>query len=249
MNMQVGSAVVSQISTPTATWSCLIMLLSVHLAMNHAAVRAVSLHSLNRQRANLVLSNWLDEKVMLTPQQVSHQERIFEWDVVLRWRDSAPFARMKIDSLRSLLQTLSPSHNLTGAIPDSELILQSLIKMYSCEDFLLWYDARQKKAVIVLKEKASSQAQLRAWALGLWVAHRVEQQYATGAGSAQIFQLLETTLTELSVQWEDSIERMKVAGWDVDIANLETFGHTRICLKQDSDILQRTGTERLWHSA
>lgn len=47
---QAGSLVVSYVSSPLATWSCLVLLLSIHLAMNRAAVKSVSMHSLNRQR-------------------------------------------------------------------------------------------------------------------------------------------------------------------------------------------------------
>ncbi|KAL2013795.1 hypothetical protein VTN00DRAFT_1320 [Thermoascus crustaceus] len=52
----VGSLLVSNITTPLATWTALICLLTLHLATNYAAVRAVHMTSLNRQRANIVFS-------------------------------------------------------------------------------------------------------------------------------------------------------------------------------------------------
>lgn len=58
--MQVGSLVVSHIASYTATWIALVTLLTVHLGMNYAAVRAVQMTSLNRQRANIVFSTLLD---------------------------------------------------------------------------------------------------------------------------------------------------------------------------------------------
>ena len=229
--VQVGSIVISHVSSTTATWSCLIMLLSIHLATNHAAVRAISMHSLNRQRANIVLSNMIDDKKVLTPEEVSIQERIFEWDGVLRWRGSKPFAKARIGvSVQSFLGSMSPAHKVTGAIRDEDLILQRIVKIFSGEEYLLWYDAHHKMASIVLKVQASSKAQLKAWGLGLWAAHRFQNEYPTGATTEKVMHLLKSTLTDLSSQWDDSIERIKAAGWDTDIASLETAPGTRIQL-------------------
>ena len=232
--MQAGSIVVSYISSPVGTWSCLIVLLSIHLAMNYAAVRAVSLHSLNRQRANLVLSNLLEDNRVMTPVEVSFQERIFEWDGVLRWRGSLPFAKATIGvSLHSLLKTLAP-HTVTGAIRDGNLIFERLVRIYSHEEFLVWYDSPKRTAYIVLKGQASAKAQLKAWALAIWGAHRFEKQYATGANTEHLLQLLEMTLRNISDQWDDSMERIRAVGWDIDIANLETSSGLRISVNAES---------------
>jgi hypothetical protein len=58
--LQVGSFVVSYITSPTATWTSLVLLLCLHLGTNYRAVRAVQMTSLNRQRANIVFSTVLD---------------------------------------------------------------------------------------------------------------------------------------------------------------------------------------------
>ncbi len=233
--MQAGSVVVSHVSTATATWSCLILLLSVHLAMNRAAVRAVSMHSLNRQRANIVFSTFLDQNKVLTPEEVSEQERIFEWDGVLRWRGSSPIAKAKIGiPLRSLASSWEPAHPSTGSVRDTDLLLMKLVKAFGFEEYLLWYDVSHRVTLIVLKDGASSKSQLKAWALGLWVAHRFNQQDATSAPVDKSFNLLESTLRNLSKRWNNCIERLEAAGWDVDVANLETTPGTRIRLHANS---------------
>ena len=220
---------VSYVSAPIATWSCLIVLLSVHLAMNYGAVRAVSLHTLNRQRANILLSNLLVDNRVMTPDEVSAQEHVFEWDGVLRWKGSLPFAQATIGvSLHTLLKTSAPAHTVTDAIRDDDLIFERLVKTYSNEDFLVWYDSPKKTAYIILKGHASANAQLKAWALALWGAYRLENQYATGANTENVFQLLEITLRDISNQWDESVQRIKAAGWDVGIANLETSSGSRI---------------------
>ena len=227
--VQAGSLVVANVSSPMATWTCLVMLISIHLATNHAAVRSVNMHSLNRQRANIVLSNLLHDKKVLTPAKVCLEERIFEWDGVLRWRGSVPIAKARIGvSLRSLLSSLEPAHDVTGATSDINFVLQRLTRIYEREDFLMWYDASRKMAYIVLKEQASPRTQLKAWALALWVANRLKDGDATSATIDKILELIESSVMEISNQWTELIERIKAAGWEIDIANLETTSATRI---------------------
>ena len=204
--------------------------------MNHGAVRAVILHSLNRQRANIVLSNLLDDDRVMTPNEVSSQERIFEWDGVLRWKGK-PFAKAIIGvNLHSLLKTLAPAHVVTGAIRDGNLILERLMNIYSDEDFLVWYDSPKRTAYIVLKDQASPEAQMKAWTLALWGSHRALEQYATGADTEKSLQLFEMTLRDISNLWSNYRERIRAAGWDIDIANLETSSGSRISLTAESSI-------------
>ncbi|KAJ5615486.1 hypothetical protein N7537_000600 [Penicillium hordei] len=104
--MLVGSVVISHITSFSTTWLLLLVLLALHLSMNYAAVRAVQMTSLNRQRANIVFSALLDSDrglaleldldpttptpsknkwTILTPAQVSKHERIFYRDGALQW--------------------------------------------------------------------------------------------------------------------------------------------------------------------
>ncbi|KAL9025423.1 MAG: hypothetical protein Q9196_005754, partial [Gyalolechia fulgens] len=239
LGMLVGSVVVSYVSSPAMTWACLTLLLSAHLGMNRAAVRAVRMHSLNRQRANLVFSTFLDQDKVLTPEEVSLQERIFEWDGVLRWRGSSPLAKGRIGlSMRDLLASLAPAHSTTGSIRDGEAKLMRLIHLYRQEEFLVWYDGPQRVGRISLKEGAGAEWQLKAWALMLWIAHRHgvgEGAYATSASSASTFDLHRATLRDLSSRWPECVNRMRTAGWDVDVASLETTSGSRIRIQVMAD--------------
>ncbi|KAL9038779.1 MAG: hypothetical protein Q9180_002926, partial [Flavoplaca navasiana] len=236
-----GSVVVSYVSSPITTWTCLILLLSIHLAMNRAAVRAVMLRSLNRQRANLVISTYLDRDKVLTPKEVSVQERIFERNGVLRWRSSSPLAAARIgSSLQGLLASLGPARERsqrTGSIRDTEARLTRLIRLYGQEEFLVWYDAPQRLGHIILKEGAAAESQLKAWALVLWIAHR---HHAAGAdATSAVFEssveLHRRTLQELSLQWSNCTSRLRKAGWDLDNGSLETTSGSRIRLNVNSD--------------
>ncbi|KAL8645136.1 MAG: hypothetical protein Q9210_006876 [Variospora velana] len=231
-----GSVVVSYVSSPSATWSCLILLLSIHLAMNRAAVRAVRMRSLNRQRANLVFSTFLDQNKVLTPKEVSLQERIFERDGVLRWRGSGAFAAAKIGfPLWHLLASLAPAHEMTGSIRDREAKVMRLVSLYSEEDFLVWYDAPQRLGHITLKEGAGAKSQLKAWTLLLWIAHRHRTADATSAGFEPRLDLHRTALQELTSRWLECLDRLETAGWDLDIASLETTPGSRVRLQAEAD--------------
>ncbi|KAI9788825.1 MAG: hypothetical protein M1835_002049 [Candelina submexicana] len=226
MGMLVGSLVVSHITTPFATWSSLILLLSIHLATNHAAVRAVSMHTLNRQRANIVFSTLLDKGIVLTPDEVSKQERIFEWDGALRWCSGECIGKCLIGvELKVLLNLLGgETHKQTGAVRGLELILTRLFRIFEHEEYILSYDQRRRKAVIVLKEGVSAVSQLKAWVHALMLVKGQEKITSAGKLEAQ----LNMTVKEISRRFEDDVERLKAVGWDVDVAALETLSGSRI---------------------
>ncbi|KAL4808539.1 vitamin B6 photo-protection and homoeostasis-domain-containing protein [Aspergillus unguis] len=120
MGMLVGYLVVSHVTGFAATWLTLLVLLALHLSLNYAAVRSVQMTTLNRQRANIVLSTLLssdrdlpglveseqlpeqllqEEKhdrqgdrqmAVLSPAQVAQHERIFDAGGALRWHTFSP---------------------------------------------------------------------------------------------------------------------------------------------------------------
>ena len=233
--LKAGSIVVSYVSSPIATWTCLITLLSIHLATNHAAVKAVVMDSLNRQRANFVLSTFLETGEILTPEVVSYHERIFEWDGVLRWRGKAPFAKARIGvSLQEMLSTIAPTNHKTGATRDRSSIFQTLVRLHQDENFLLWYSSLHRTVYIVLKRGASAKTQIKAWAVGLRAAHRLTKIDATAATADEILQVIATTLSEMSNQWDNCLAELQAIGWKADIASLETSSGARIRLHSRS---------------
>ena len=227
---------VSLITTPAATWTCLITLLAIHLAMNHAAVRAVSMHSLNRQRANLVFSVFWDEDKILTPEEVSQLERIFEWDGVLRWKGSAPLAKACIGaSFQSLLGSFRPAHSHTQSTRDAGIELERTLQTFANEKYLLSYDSRHRVAHLVMKESSMPMDLLKAWVNALLLVHQLDRSYATSASAPDFSQELISTLTSLNGRWPSFVERISSAGWDIGVVNLETASGTRLRLYSDSN--------------
>lgn len=197
--------------------------------MNYAAVRAVSMQNLNRQRANMVLSTFLDSGTALTPNEVSNQERIFEWGGVLRWKGSAPMAKAKIGGpLKEMISSLGPTHSITGATRDADSVLFRLFQIYAKEEYLLWYSLSDRTVYLVLKEQISVRSQLKAWAQGLLLVHRLAQIQLATSATEKLLESVESSLLEVSNCWPRCMERLKAAGWDLDIASLETASGTRI---------------------
>src|SRR5271170_2511459 len=163
LGMWAGGALVSHITSTIATWLWLLSLLSIHLASNHAAVRAVSMKTLNRQRANIVLSALIGEKKTLSPAEVATHERIFERDGVLRWRGSEILGTCQIGvSLRLFLRAFSGEpHKASGSISGGRVTMQNLLDLFKGEEYLLWFDSSSGAAVIVLAENVTSETQLK----------------------------------------------------------------------------------------
>ncbi|KAF2142402.1 uncharacterized protein K452DRAFT_270038 [Aplosporella prunicola CBS 121167] len=230
MGMLAGSVVVSWVSSPLATWLTMLLLLSVHLGTNYAAVRAVSMRSLNRQRANIVMSHAIVHDKILTPQQVSQRERVFERDGVLRWTDDQIIGRCKIGvKLQDIVGRLGPSHERTRAVQTDSTRLSALFKVYQHESYILWFDMARSEALIALKHGCTPVTQLQAWTQALLLASRCK----TGAADAhqqhptQSERLRQTLERARQILDAAQTKRLEAAGWDLGIGALETHSGTR----------------------
>ena len=167
-----------------ATWSTLIALLSMHLAMNYAAVTAVSMRTLSRQRLNIVVSHYQSAPgsgIALRPADVSKQERVFERDGVLRWSDKCIIGHCNIGvSMDRLLRSMnvgkSERNRRTGSLElDMRTIkLSELMRVYAEEAYILWATNSPMgcEVAIVLKQGCTPIDQLKAWSHALLFAQR-----------------------------------------------------------------------------
>ncbi|KAJ5948488.1 hypothetical protein N7454_001795 [Penicillium verhagenii] len=165
LGMLVGSLVISHITGFKATWAALLVLLAAHLSLNYAAVRAVQMTSLNRQRANIVFSAFLSsidegplttdqsnsklvnnkkQPIILTPAQASQQERIFPRDGVLEWTSSPSQPSDYLGTAEigvSLPQFLNTAHSSTttsGASFQTSIPMEKLHKLFADEGHILF---------------------------------------------------------------------------------------------------------------
>ncbi|KAF1839281.1 DUF647-domain-containing protein [Decorospora gaudefroyi] len=239
LGMLAGSIVISHMTSPLATWTALLLLLSLHLATNYAAVRAVSMHNLNRQRANIVFSNLFQHGQTLSPTAVSQRERVFERDGVLRWSDDEIVGYCKIGvSLQQLLVCMGGAqrNKRTGSLqlpdgPDQGPSVSELLDTFANEAYILW--AGEEVTLIVLKEGCKPIDQLKAWAHALLLAKRARgkrkdalspsKDCRSGAG-------LRRSLEHVTAVFGEHVGVLREQGWDLDVAVLETRAGTRACV-------------------
>jgi hypothetical protein len=225
---------VSWVSTPIATWSVLVALLSVHLATNYAAVKAVSMRCLNRQRANIVFSNLLQHESVLSPTEVSKRERIFEYDGVLRWADGGIVGRCKIGvTLETLLSRMGKRHKRTGSMSLDTMNLSDLISVFADEAYIVWLDS-DYEAVIVLKEGCTPVNQLKAWTHALLLAQNLSsracREKVKDDGLSPVHGRLteaRRALVEVNEVFTKYTRILEHKGWDLGVAALETRAGVR----------------------
>jgi len=227
--VQVGSVLVSRISTPLATWMAMLVLLTIHISMNHAAVRAVSMRSLNRQRANIVFSHLLAYDKVLAPQDVSRRERIFERDGVLRGVHDQVIGYGRIGvSFQQLIRAMSRGNHTTGSVTLHGNELARLVDLYRSELYILWFDWEVSTVYILLKQGTTAQSQLKAWCQGLLLAQRATENSDEKESDTLRFAALVSSLEQTSKGFDEYTERLRAASWDLEISALETRSGTRL---------------------
>lgn len=213
-----------------ATWSTLIALLSIHLATNYAAVKSVSMRSLNRQRANIVLSKLLQDGQILSPSEVSARERVFERDGVLRWTDDSILGHCSIGvSLERMLRPIGEQHRRSRSVHLQSIKLSDIMRLYQDEAYLLWVCGSD--AVIVLKD-CTPRDQMIAWTQALLLVRKksLKRKLTEGEHDAPSKQLADhrCTLDEARKLFAKYEAKMRDAGWDLEAAALETRRGTRL---------------------
>ena len=219
-----------------ATWSLLFLLLSVHLATNHAAVRAVVMRTLNRQRANIVFSELFNSNVILTPVEVARKETIFERGGILRWKGSKVLGHAEIGvPFQVLLEFIGEFHSHTRSVLNPIIKVRELEELFEMEQYILWYDESSKKVVIVLKGPCSATSQLKSWAHGLLIAAHAMVKTPLSKSADERLQeeqttmsVLRETLDFLNTNFNEYVQRLADAGWDLQATALETQAGFRV---------------------
>ena len=239
--MLVGSLVVSWVTTPFATWTTLILLLSIHLETNRRAVRAVKMRTLNRQRATLVYHH-LRKGHVPTPDDISKQERIFERDGVLRGSDDEVLGYcsmgVPMSRLVSLLATQHNPETSSSVLP--ERVLQGILQIFHDRQYLMWFEGLAKPAHlnVVIKKNATPADLLVAWWHALELAidvndgpslEKLGENEKSGDISYQMLRVVRTAQSAASL-FEKYNEQLRKVGWDMDLGALEIPSSGRISI-------------------
>jgi len=206
------------------------------------------MRTLNRQRANLVFSNLLNQLSQQnlpkprsdwqtepldpdlkypSPKEISAQESVFERDGVLRWNGEVlGYCRLGV-SLQTILNCFSRRDQTTGSHTESETIdFLKLLDVFSDAGYIVWYDVPSKTFLVVMEEGANTLTQLSAWMFALQFA-----KFEKIKDNQSLIEALGQTRNWIS-QFELNIFRhLGEMGWDLDVGALEVQSGTRIKVK------------------
>ncbi|KAJ5321142.1 hypothetical protein N7476_004144 [Penicillium atrosanguineum] len=253
IGMLVGSVVVSYVTGFKATWAALLILLAAHLSLNYAAVRAVQMTSLNRQRANIIFSTLLESDsaidleslragdlspkpkkdnarwIILTPAQVSQQERIFHRSGALHWTTPTQTYSLGTAEIGIPLSSFF-KHGQTTRTSKTNIPMRDLATLFTHESYILYLHPTKPKshASILLKSNCTVHTQLKAWMHAL-LALRVLS--TSPSSSIEILPVLTTTLSTVNTRFPEYMQALSDSNWNITIPALETRSGRRVTLE------------------
>ncbi|TID19693.1 DUF647 domain-containing protein [Venturia nashicola] len=249
MGMLLGSIIIYLFPSRLATWVLLFFLLPIHLLLNAAAVRAVKLRTINRQRANILLSELAETGKVLTPKDVAAKETIFEsrGGSVFRWQSGCVLGHCDFGvSLQSLLRCLSECHSkcTTNSTKLPGIDLTAITKLFHEQQYLLWChpytsfsQQPQCKVLVVLKQGITPESQFKAWYHALLLSRLLSNQLPDSDGGYDNLLQHVTASLDLSNKTFDSYaRRLKTAGWELGVPALETrLGSRVVCERRQPE--------------
>ncbi|KAK6358878.1 hypothetical protein TWF696_000058 [Orbilia brochopaga] len=225
MGMLAGSLVISSVTSKAATWTTMLLLIAIHLWTNYRAVKAVTMVTLNRQRANLVMSTFAETGVILTPKDVARRERIFERDGVLRWYNGEKLGWAVIGTKLSTIitQTTAVGENLS---------LSDAAKACLTEHYIVWLGnsrgssrgggLRDAQVRICLESGCTPASQLKAWMHGLLSAKTLSNKRSRAVAASDALQALVDAKCQIDKTFDEFLKRLAEAGWNPEDPQLET---------------------------
>lgn len=212
----------------------MLLLLTAHLSLNYAAVRSVNMHTLNRQRANILFSHLLAYDKILTPRDVAKRERVFEYDGALRWANDQVIAHGRVGaSLEAIARSIAsagpqPSQTKSALVGADRL--ERLLEVFKDEDYIIWFDRAATNALIALKKGVRPSSQLKAWCQALYIAEEVSKLNDNSADA--MLGAIAASAKVISRLFDDRRQDIIDVGWLLDTAALEvqSAGVRLVCM-------------------
>ncbi|ETN38025.1 uncharacterized protein HMPREF1541_07648 [Cyphellophora europaea CBS 101466] len=229
VGMWIGGFVVGRIEGPLVTWGVLLVLLAGHLWANWAAVSSVRLRTLEGGRMAMVGAR-LMEGSGVSVEEVGREESIL-LDVAQTGRKNMPLRlRGKVvgtccfGGVRGLLACAGWSSQAgdrayVGDAPS----LRSLIEIFQEENYLLWWDWKARRCVVLLKGGGDVAAQLKAMCHAFricgTVGHDTERKTA--------LDIIRETLVINRAEWSRLSTAVRVGGWKFETSDSMAGSGTR----------------------
>ncbi|KAH8118921.1 DUF647-domain-containing protein [Phellopilus nigrolimitatus] len=220
LGMLCGSYIMPHVVSRSATWIALLLLLSVHLWTNYLAVRAVTLITFNRQRANIAYGLYVTEdRDVPTPCEIARRERIFESAGALRdpvsgiWLGTCTICTSARDFLRAVSKLDSQT---------SKTFWTDILDILREERYLLVLVPNLDRSCVIylcFKDRAQPRDRLKAW-LHAYELGRLIYEKAQGRQSDGMLAGLEgvrLSLDRVNKRFADFTEKADKAGWDLSM--------------------------------
>ncbi|KAF3929843.1 hypothetical protein ABW19_dt0200851 [Dactylella cylindrospora] len=198
----------------------MLFLIVIHLWTNYRAVKAVTMVTLNRQRANLVISTFVDAGVVLSPKDVARKERILEWDGVLRWCNGAILGRGFIGTKLSTIVS-PPSSSSEKKVASSDVA-----KACQNEQYMLQVkegNGTRLEVYICLENGVTPANQLKAWMHGLLSAKGLsDRRVQAERRESEALRAMMDAKRQIDRTFDEFLKRLAEAGWNTGDPQFET---------------------------
>ncbi|KAF8156624.1 vitamin B6 photo-protection and homoeostasis-domain-containing protein [Crassisporium funariophilum] len=224
LGMLLGTLIVPRLTTPWSTYTALLALVGLHLAINYFGVQGLILRSLNRQRLGIAWSMYRKSRFSEapSPSTVGGLERILERSGVVR--DIGTGAHLGHCSIGS-----SFSEILRQPVPPE------LLRLFQRESYLIWFDHRClrqgrdsievhgiTRVHICFKENYTAEDQLKAWIHAVELCQRLSSTTGRANKGIDALDAIFSTHGTVSQHFQDFQEKLQSVGWNVGDSTLMT---------------------------
>ena len=226
VGLLVGTVVVRVVEDHRVVVYLTVALVFCHLWMNYKGVRCVEMNTLNKQRASILFSWYMNSREVCTPKTVAEEERILFWDGTVRNANDEPVCR--IDFAKSYADALGPTRGREEVLvvdgpAHTRFIRPHAPGRLAQVKILMWDEAESKHVVL-----AWFTAMENAWAMEKRVpygnARKSDSNRPVGNdGGKRIIDEANYTARD-EVLWE----KLRAKGWDLETGVLETGGAARL---------------------
>ena len=108
-----------------------------------------------------------------------------------------------------------------------------LLQIFEKEEYLLWLDHSIRQCFILLKQRATTETQLKAWCHAFTLMHTMGRRDEYGETKETILGTLSDSLIENAERWEAVKSRLQDAGWTISGSDLAVSAGNRIDIVVD----------------
>jgi len=236
VGMWVGGIVVSKVEGVAWTWIWMVVLLMGHLWANWKAVKSLRLRTLNRGRFGLMAGELIEGRV-LGVEEVGKRESVFAKGGLLRDERGNMMGSCDIGvGVKELAECMGGKKKEgSGAIGGLGVPMEDLLDAFRGERYVLWFHVSKQKAVVMLKEGADANDQLKAWCHALRIAKAWSVKTEQHNRHDNALNVVRATCEENNKSWHNYCTKLEKAGWDLAASVLESTPGPRLrCQSQPS---------------